>query len=260
MRKVNNDYYFIYSSELNHELCYATSKSPIGPFTYGGTIISNADIGYNGLSKKEAHFYYGNNHGSIVKIKEKWYVFYHRQTNRHEYSRQACAEEIHIDRSGKINQVEMTSCGLNNGPLFGEGTYSSHIACNLYSKNGAGSYSPLLLFKSYRNHPYLTQSGVDRESNPNQYIANIRDGSTIGFKYFNFTDLKQITITIGGTGHGQFNVYTNLEENAISTIPISIHNNVQSFSSKTIQVRGSLPLYFIYTGTGSISFFRFTLN
>lgn len=26
-------------------------------------------------------------------------------------------------------------------------------------------------------HPYFTQDGEDREDNPNQYIANLRDGA-----------------------------------------------------------------------------------
>ena len=39
-------------------------------------------------------YYGGNNHGSIVEINNKWYVFYHRHTNGTNFSRQACMEEI----------------------------------------------------------------------------------------------------------------------------------------------------------------------
>lgn len=45
IRRINNIYYFIYSSQANHELCYATSKYPDRDFKYGGVIISNGDIG-----------------------------------------------------------------------------------------------------------------------------------------------------------------------------------------------------------------------
>ncbi|MBO4668006.1 MAG: family 43 glycosylhydrolase, partial [Bacilli bacterium] len=48
MRKINNKYYYVYSSILSHELCYATSDSPLGDFTYKGTIVSIGDIGYKG--------------------------------------------------------------------------------------------------------------------------------------------------------------------------------------------------------------------
>ena len=87
MRKVGNTYYFIYSSINSHELCYATSDRPDDGFVYGGTIISNGDIYYNDRSEAEGLNYTGNNHGSIVEISGQWYIFYHRQTNRHSFSR-----------------------------------------------------------------------------------------------------------------------------------------------------------------------------
>ena len=37
-------------------------------------------------------------------------------------------------------------------------------------------------------HPYITQDGQDRECNPQQYIANMRNYSVAGFKYFDVTD------------------------------------------------------------------------
>ena len=45
IRKVGDKYYFIYSSELSHELCYAVSDSPCRGFVYGGTLVDNADLG-----------------------------------------------------------------------------------------------------------------------------------------------------------------------------------------------------------------------
>lgn len=52
MRKVGDKYYFVYSSFQNHELCYATSDYPDRDFTFGGTIVSNGDIGYEGRTIK----------------------------------------------------------------------------------------------------------------------------------------------------------------------------------------------------------------
>ena len=90
MRKINGQYYFIYSSVQSHELCYAVSQRPDGDFKYGGTIISNGDVNLNGRTKKNSANYIGNNHGSLVKVKDQWYIFYHRQTNRQDvYKRQS---------------------------------------------------------------------------------------------------------------------------------------------------------------------------
>lgn len=256
MRKRNDVYYFIYSSDKNHELCYATSKCPTGPFKFGGVIISNADIGYEGRLKNKAVTYYGNNHGSMVDIKDKTYIFYHRHTNRHSFSRQACAEQIRLNTDGSINQVEVTSCGLNNGPLLGKGIYPSHIACNLFSRFGAGSYSPFLIFKSYRKHPYLTQTGIDRNENPDQYIANMRHGSVAGYKYFLFDNMTKISVTLFGEAEGQFQIFTSLIEKPIGYIQISNSNN-KVFSTEIKPLSGVHPIYFKYIGKGKINFISF---
>lgn len=52
IRKLKGKYYFIYSSRNNHELCYAISDKPDEGFVYGGTIVSNGDIGYQGRKKR----------------------------------------------------------------------------------------------------------------------------------------------------------------------------------------------------------------
>lgn len=68
IRKIGDTYYFIYSSELNHELCYATSKYPDKGFVYGRTIVSAGDIGFHGRKEKDSLNAIGTTHGSIEKI------------------------------------------------------------------------------------------------------------------------------------------------------------------------------------------------
>lgn len=53
IRKLGSTYYFIYSSIKGHELCYATSAYPDRDFTYGGTIVSNGDVGYEGRKDRD---------------------------------------------------------------------------------------------------------------------------------------------------------------------------------------------------------------
>ena len=127
LRKANGRYYLIYSSTQNHELCYAVADKPQGVYHYGGTIVSNGDIGLDG--RTVPCNYTGTNHGSIVEINGQWYVFYHRQTNRTPYSRQGCAEKITLLPDGSIPQVRVTSCGLNDGPLKSGYSYPAGIAC-----------------------------------------------------------------------------------------------------------------------------------
>ena len=81
IRKKDDLYIFVYSSVVMHELCYAWSRSPLEGFQYGGVLNSNADIGIDTYKPAEVPAAYGaNNHGSIVKLGEDWYIFYHRHT------------------------------------------------------------------------------------------------------------------------------------------------------------------------------------
>lgn len=185
MRKVGRKYYFIYSSWQNHELCYATSDLPDRDFVFGGTIISNGDIGYRGRDTQHKLNMTGTTHGSIIEINGQWYVFYHRLTHKSDYSRQACAEKIRILEDGSIPQAEMTSCGLNDGPLSAEGTYPAVIACNL--TNGHMPHGSNSVFQI--SFPNVTHKGQER------FIAEIEDHTLIGYKYFECRSVKQFGIT-----------------------------------------------------------------
>ena len=152
-RKVGDTYYMIYSPKRGSRLAYATSKSPTGPFKYRGYIIDNG-VDYPG----------GNDHGSICCINGQWYIFYHRMTNNSIMSRRGCVEKIEILPDGTIPTVEMTSLGFEDSLLPYRIT-PAEIACVL--KNG----------------PYVTEKNVFE-----RVLTNIKDGSIMGYKYFDFGD------------------------------------------------------------------------
>lgn len=256
MRKFDGKYYFIYSSFEGHELCYAVSSSPLGGFEFGGTLVSNGDVGIDGKTKSEAVNYIGNTHGSLIKIKDKYYVFYHRQTNRHQFSRQACAEEIQF-KDGKFVQAEMTSCGLNGAPLNGKGEYSSHIACNLHGKKGAYWYG--VIKKPRGCYPYFTQSGKDREDNPDQYIANFCDGAKAAFKYFDIKNLTTISVKLRGKVDGKLYISDKKEGAPVCEI-VARGNGEQIYKGVYTGEDGIKALHFTFTGKGSPDFVSFTLE
>lgn len=184
MRKIRGTYYFIYSSWLNHELCYATSAYPDRDFTYGGTIVSNGDIGYQGRKPEDMLNMTGTTHGSLECIGGQWYIFYHRLTHKSDYSRQACAEKVAIQPDGSIAQVEVTSCGLNQGPLRAEGAYPAVIACNI--TNGHMPHGSNSVFKEA--FPNVTNLGNER------FIGEIEEGTLIGYKYFDCQQVSRIGV------------------------------------------------------------------
>ena len=110
IRKDGDKYIFVYSSRHNHELCYAVSDRPDGGFVFGGTLVSQGDLFLDGNEDEaKALNYLGNTHGGLLNIREQWYIFYHRQTNRHSYSRQACAEKLERTPDGGFRQAECWS-------------------------------------------------------------------------------------------------------------------------------------------------------
>lgn len=248
MRKFNGRYYFIYSSVNGHELCYAVGDKPLGTFSYGGVLVSIGDLG---LSDRPVN-YLGNTHGSIEYINGNYYVFYHRQTNRHCHSRQACAEPIRLLPDGRFAQAEITSCGLNGGPLAGRGKYEARIACNLTSKKGVRFYTWKVPAGC---HPYFTQSGKDRESDGDQYIANVCDGTTIGFKYFSFDNAKSIGVEVRGNAKGRFVVCD--EKGIVSEIEV---NGTGTFSAPLSISDGTHPLFLKFCGKGKCDFISLILE
>lgn len=257
MRKINGKYYFVYSSELGHELCYAVSDRPDGGFEYGGTIVSIGDIGLNG--NKQAKNYLGNTHGGMVEVLGQWYVFYHRQTNGHEYSRQGCAEKIEVLPDGRIPQIEITSCGLNDGPLKGKGEYEARIACNLSGAKGAGK-TRLKNKKEDSIHPYFTQSGEDRDSDGDQYIANMHNGAHAGFKYFDFIDESEISVIVRGNAEGILEVRTQENGNPVAQIKIQPSSHWIKYRAPLGVPKGKQALFFVYQGKGTLDFKSFKMK
>ena len=246
IRKHEDTYYFIYSSEVMHELCYATSKVITGPYTYGGVIVSNCDLhidSYKAADKPTA--YGGNNHGSIVQIGDDWYIFYHRHTNGTWFSRQGCAEKIHFEKDGSIKQVEITSCGLNGAPLSDIGEYPSYIACNIFKDN-----SPLYV---EADAPRVVQEGGDGDQNPG-YIKAITDGTTIGFKYFDFNEVTGLRVRTRAYYNGYFEVRTSIDGPVLGKIAGEGSNIWEGHECRfDAKVSGVNALYIRYVGSGTCS-------
>ena len=247
IRKRGNTYYFIYSSEVMHELCYATSDKPEGPFTYGGVIVSNCDLHIDTYKKADDPSAYGaNNHGSIVEIGDDWYIFYHRHTHGTWYSRQGCAEKILFDEDGKISQVEISSCGLNGGPLSDIGEYPAYIACNIFT--------PEKKMYVEDSSPRVVQEGGEK-SQGYSYIKAIQNDTTIGFKYFDVKGATGLLIKTRAYYHGHFEVRTSLDGEPIGLLEGEGSNiwTEHSCSFKAPLTDAKCALYLVYRGSGTPS-------
>jgi len=208
IRKIKDKYVFIYSRwtkdgefglpDTNYTLAYAYSDKPLGPWTYGGTIIDGRGRETNEQGQPIASGNVtGNTHGSICQIGDQWYVFYHRQTGVNEFARQAMVAPISVrveeGPGGKveISEGEYNSEGFSLDGLDPLERHSAGIACWYTGPKVAEHNWPNSTFYgSYVAATYGTESNMDapydlvNNSNP---VVNNTDGSIVGYKYFNFT-------------------------------------------------------------------------
>lgn len=211
MRKIKDKYVFIYSRwsndgdfglpASNYTLAYAYSDNPLGPFTYGGTIIDgrgrDTDADGNIIPTATP---YGNTHGSIIEINGKWYVFYHRQCGTNEYARQAMVAPIEVTvdegKGGKvvISEAEYTSEGFETEGLNPLKRYPAGIACYYTGPSKVGHSYPDFLFTGSYVKPCYGDS--DRFKKPYDLsentapVVNNTAGSIVGYKYFNFDNAQ----------------------------------------------------------------------
>ncbi len=221
IRKIKDKYVFIYSRfteegefglpTSNYTLAYAYSDHPLGPWTYGGTIIDGRgrekDEQGNVIASATPD---GNTHGSICEINGKWWVFYHRQTGTDEYARQAMVAPIEVKVEegvgGKveISEGEYNSEGFATNGLNPLERHSAGIACWYTGpKPAIHEWPNNTFYGSYVASGYGTESNFDApydlKNNTNDVVNNT-DGSIVGYKYFNFSDADYGNYLFGKNG------------------------------------------------------------
>ena len=219
IRKIKDKYVFIYSRftedgefglpSSNYTLAYAYSDAPLGPWTYGGTIIDGRarekDEQGNVIASATPD---GNTHGSICEINGQWYVFYHRQTGTDEYARQAMVAPITVKvEEGKGGKVEISEGEYNSNGFALNGLdpferHSAGICCWYTGPKPATHEWPNNTFygsyveAGYGGTPDMTKqqalASAEKFSAPydlrynTNCVVNNTDGSIVGYKYFNF--------------------------------------------------------------------------
>ncbi len=211
IRKIKDKYVFIYSRfteegefglpTTNYTLAYAYSDKPLGPWTYGGTIIDGRarekDEQGNVIASATPD---GNTHGSICEINGQWYVFYHRQSGLNEFARQAMVAPITVKveegEGGKveISEGEYTSEGFALNGLNPLERHSAGICCWYTGpKVAIHEWPNNTFYGSYVEASYGTDdkfaAPYEIRNNTN-YVVNNTDGSIVGYKYFNFDATK----------------------------------------------------------------------
>ncbi|POP33880.1 hypothetical protein C3B58_05410 [Lactonifactor longoviformis] len=228
LKKINGKYYILYPSNKGkgvHMMSYAIADEPLGPYTFGGNILDNDGCDLAG----------GNNHGSFCKIKDQWYLFYHRGFGNSNMRRKVCAEKIYFDENGKIgdingNMVQMTNHGLG-GPLSPyekvEAAYATHVRMD-----------------GYPSGCYLSEQAADLHP-----LINITDGNCVEYRDFDFgtTDQDlQFTARLKAKSGGSIDIVLDDPENApIGTVIVGslASSEWTEFTAPVSKVQGIHTVY-----------------
>lgn len=257
-RRIDGRYYYLWSSASGHELCYAICQRPgVAPTELGGVVVSNGDVGLHGITAEEdAVYYLGNNHGSLERIGDRTYVFYHRHTHGTQFSRQDCAEEVRILPDGSIPQVEVTSCGLNGGPLPAGRETPAYACCHLRSPEGVLHYSSHVTW--CEPHPYVVQEDADyAPTSALSYVRNLRDGAQVGWKYLAFEGQAGVRAWVRGDFVGRLRVLLDApdggEAREVGTIPVDAGEAWHPAACQlAAPVNGTHAVYLVPEGQGSL--------
>lgn len=290
MRKVRGKYVFVYCRETkdgefglgstHYTLAYAYSDAPLGPWTYGGTIIDcrGRETRPDGTTVATAHPS-GNTHGGICEIGGKWYVFYHRQTGLDEYSRQAMTApiEVEVDEGPggrvSISEAEFTSEGFATSGLDPFARHPAGIACHYtgrepayetrdeYGKNKyvfSGPYP-----QPFRCGDVHLRNNLYGEQFSRCRIVHVTDGSVVGYKYFDFSKTRgrsglTCEITLEPFGHEAkceiWAVKPSAAEGGVKlgefTIAAELPEGLQTFAadvSPLAELDGRKALYFVFS-------------
>ncbi|MFC5006455.1 family 43 glycosylhydrolase [Dactylosporangium cerinum] len=103
-------YYLQYSNgsyaNNTYNVQYSTGPGPLGPWTYGGQILSAAGA-YNGPGHNGLLQYPGT---------DDWYLVYHRYQNANYSTRYTALDRMYFNADGSIQRVTMTSAGVEARP------------------------------------------------------------------------------------------------------------------------------------------------
>lgn len=263
-RRIRGKYYFIYSSLQGHELCWARAEGPEGPLSFGGVLHSNGDVGMPGKpTEAEASYYLGNNHGSLVELSDgRVYVFGHRHSHGHQNARQGVAERVCVRDDGFIEQAEMTSCGLNDGPLPALRETPASCCCHLRSAEGILHYSSKVRWNE--RHPFVAQEAdAGAVTSAYAYVHNLRDGAEAGWKYLTFTgEERLVLLEVRGTFAGVASVRLDEPDGReVARVEVSPAQTWKwSEASLVDVVSGEHALYLVVKGSGSLDLRAFAMT
>ncbi len=252
IHKMGDTYYYTYSSNFsvdkagtqeyglkNGEICYMTSDSPMGPFTYQGVILPNPGEFFGAG---------GNNHHCVFSFRGEWYITYHAQSvvDRLGYRAGSGYRSTHIDKlaineDGTLGKTKGTRAGVEQSGYLNP--YETVEAETIWNSAGVDT----------------TQLGEQSVAcgSGNMAVCGIETGSWIGLKGVDFGDKGATEIlasVCGGAEEGVVQIRIDRLMGDIVgylTIPAGDGVTYTEQVGKLLEtVTGVHDLYFTFYGSG----------
>ena len=201
-------------------IAYMTSDSPMGPYTYVGTVFPNPSNLGGG----------GNNHHSIFEFNGELYIAYHtRSVDSQVFGKSRNYRSTHIDKltvneDGIINKGTPTMTGVEQ----------------------LGNFNP---YQTIQAENIFRQYGINVSGLGNT-VVNASSGSFIGVKGADFSKgLSTITVRAKAESDTKIDVRVGSERGTvIGTIDVKASEDFQDFTGNFEGLSGTRDLYFTFNG------------
>ena len=211
--KRNGMYYLTYSDNNPgaNRLRYATSSSPLGPWTYKGIYLNPTDC--------------DTSHGSVVEYKGQWYAFYHNCVLSGQGNlRSICVDRLYFDTDGNILTVVQTTNGVPSvGPAPGPNTNTVQYEAEtgsvgngaIIADDGAASGGKCIQNLHLANS-YLRLNNIDGGTNGGRATITIHYASA---------ERAKLRMTVNGVDYSYINTFATggwsaFSGDSLETVPL----------------------------------------
>lgn len=249
INKIGDTYYYSYCTNWNvneagaaeygirsAHIAYMTSDSPLGPFTFQGSIMKNPG---------EFFGCYGNNHHCMFEFNGQWYMTYHTQVLEREMGidkgyRCTQIDTVSIGEDGVIAPITMTKAGV-----ISAGSLNPYEKVEAETMQGMGGIETT----QYGSQSTYFGSG-------NMIVTGIQTGSwlTVSGVEFSHEDTKTFTASVRAKegAYGVIKVCLDSPDGeAIAYLEVT-PDGTEEFREEscglTGAVSGSHKLYFVFYG------------
>ncbi len=226
-------YYLTYADNNPREnrLRYATSSSPLGPWTYRGVFLDTTGC--------------DTNHGSVVEYKGKWYAFYHNKSLSNTGKgnlRSICVDLLNFNGDGTIQMVKQTKSGV---PSLGTKIFNENKSVKYEAENatlgGAATIADNTFASGGRYVTNLNAADSYIQFNNNKGIR--KGGRTTINIYYSGTAYSRIKLIVNGVDYSYLNL-----------LPTSDEGNFKGHTSFTVSLNaGKNNAIRLIGGNGNIN-------